>query len=186
MRRDAPLNVFSVEWCVLTHLTSLTTLAQGVQAEQYDLTNDELTEAKNTALLFSPLDDAVINAWAGREAAQATVDAWNHYSSTQAAPVADFAYSYPGGAAPMSGINHAFDLASNDDEVAMAAAVAATGYPHWFWVDYLSRVTSWNPPQPAVDGLDSVLTGARKTAVVTAGVATVAAGGALSQLASVA
>jgi hypothetical protein len=45
------------------------------------------------------------------------------HASTAAAPPSNFQNSWPGGYSPMSGINHTFDLAANDDEVVMQAAL---------------------------------------------------------------
>lgn len=109
--------------------SELTTLAQGVAAEQHDLTLDDLSEWESAALALSRLDDAVVAAWAALESAWSIVSAWLSHADTQAAPLSEFAYSYPGGAGPMSGINHAFDLAANDDEIAMQAALAALAAP---------------------------------------------------------
>lgn len=103
----------------------LTTLAQGVAAEQHDRNLDALNEWLSAALALSPLDDALVNAWAVMESAWSIFYASDTHATTAAAPLSDFGSSYPSGASPMSGINHTFDLAANDDEVAMQAAVAA-------------------------------------------------------------
>ena len=75
--------------------SALTVLASGVAAEQHDLTNDSLNEWQAAALLLSPLDDVVVNAWANQEAALAILHAWDNHSNTQATPVADFANQFP-------------------------------------------------------------------------------------------
>lgn len=105
--------------------TELTTLASGVAAEQHDLTLDDLSEWKSAALALSPLDDAVINAWAALESAWSIVSAWVYHADTAAAPLSDFEYSYPSGAGPMSELNHNLDLVGGSDEVVMQAALAA-------------------------------------------------------------
>lgn len=105
--------------------SELTTLASGAAAEQHDLTLDDLSEWKSAALALSPLDDAVINAWAALESAWSIVSAWVYHADTAAAPLSDFEYSYPGGAGPMSELNHNLDLVGGSDEVVMQAALAA-------------------------------------------------------------
>ena len=120
--------------------TELTILAQGVAAEQHNLTLDDLNEWLSAALGLSPLDAAVINAWATLESAWSIVSAWDTHTETAAAPLSDFAYGYPGGTGPISGLNHAFDLAGGDISVLMAAALAATGYSEQSDTWYLSRL----------------------------------------------
>jgi hypothetical protein len=131
--------------------SQLTALASGVAAEQHDLTLDGLLEGKAASLALSPLDDAVINAWAALESAWSVLTAWFTHADTAAAPVSNFAYAYPGGAGPMSGINHAFDLASNDDEVVMAAVVASSQGSSWNPLNW--SIWPWNwEPAPSVNG----------------------------------
>ena len=55
-------------------------------------------------MALSPLDDAVINAWAALESAWSIVSAWTTHADTQAAPLTDFEYGYAGGASPMSAV----------------------------------------------------------------------------------
>ena len=118
---------------VINEDSQLTALASGIAAEQHDLNLDSLTEWKTAALALSPLDDAVVNTWAVLESAWPILTSWFNHATTAAAPVSNLASAYPSGSSPMSGINHAFDLASNDDEVVMAAAVAATSQSSSWW-----------------------------------------------------
>ena len=129
----------------------LTTLAQGVAAEQHDLNLDGLDEGKSTALSLSSLDDAVFTAWAALESAWSVLYAWEFHISTLSAPLSDFSGWYVGGASPMSGINHAFDLAGDNDEVVMQAAVAATsqGSSWTSWLPWNWSVFSWGDSPPA-------------------------------------
>jgi hypothetical protein len=113
--------------------TELTTLAQGAANEQFNLIDDDLTEQKTAALALSPLDDLVTNAWSVLESASSITYAWMTHASTASAPPSNFQNSWPGGYSPMSTINHTFDLAANNDEVVMAAAVAATSQSTWDW-----------------------------------------------------
>jgi hypothetical protein len=121
--------------------SELTILAQGVAAEQHDLTLDDLSESKSAALQLSAADDAVINAWAVLESAWSILSAWFTHTETAAAPLSDFASSYPGGSGPMSGLNHNLDLVGGDDEVVMQAALAATSNSQYsqssFWIQAL-------------------------------------------------
>ncbi|NQV25785.1 MAG: hypothetical protein HQ518_15615, partial [Rhodopirellula sp.] len=71
--------------------TQLTILAQGVAAEQHDLTLDDLSEWQSAALALSPLDDAVVNAWAVLESAWSVLSAWFNHATTIATNVLEFA-----------------------------------------------------------------------------------------------
>jgi hypothetical protein len=71
--------------------SQLTVLASGIAAEQHDLNLDGLTEWKTAALALSPLDDALVNAWAALESAWSILTAWFTHADTAASAVSDFA-----------------------------------------------------------------------------------------------
>ena len=118
--------------------TELTTLAQGIAAEQHDLTLDDLTEWLSTALSLSSLDDALINAWATLESAWSIISAWDYHTDTQAAPLSDFASSYPSGASPMSAVTATVTMEVVDEEFVrsllngLSAESPAPVHPHQY------------------------------------------------------
>jgi len=83
--------------------SELTTLAQGVAAEQHDLNLDEMSEWQAAALQLSSLDDPVVIAWSVLGSAWSILSAWWIHADTAAAPLSNFAYTTPGGAGPMAG-----------------------------------------------------------------------------------
>ncbi|MGZ0173652.1 MAG: hypothetical protein ACKVHE_29385 [Planctomycetales bacterium] len=115
--------------------SELTTLAQGVAAEQHDLTLDDLTESKSAALQLSAADDPVVLAWSVLESAWSILSAWMSHVSITAAPLSSFASSYPGGAGPMAGVM-AGDIgaAPGDDSWATSAH------------DWVSQSMFWHLP----------------------------------------
>tara|TARA_R110002072_G_scaffold303099_1_gene493493 strand:- start:219347 stop:223417 length:4071 start_codon:yes stop_codon:yes gene_type:complete len=129
----------------------LTTLAQGIAAEQHDLNLDDLAEWLSTALSLSSLDDALINAWATLESAWSIISAWDYHTYTQSAPLSDFAYYWGVSAGPMTGLNHNLDLAGGNDDVVQQAALAATsqGSSWSSWLPWNWSVFSWREtPRP--------------------------------------